>query len=223
MKRGISGMVLASLIALASSGGTAAAGPILDPVGDFRTSAVTSLSPYAGPLDPALDVVAAQVILDPFEHTLTFWSQMAGPVTPATAGFYVWGVNRGNGTPGFASIGLPGVIFAGVVLVRPNGSVSFGANTIPSGAVTLSGNTITAVVPLSFIPPVAGGLPMSEWGYNLWPRTTAVTGNIAISDFAPDNSTFLADVVAPEPATISAVLLGIGAGLIRRFGRSRRS
>ena len=222
MKRGICGLTLAALLALVISEGTAAAGPVLDPIGDFRTSAVTSLSPYAGPLDPALDVVSAQVILDPFKLTLTFIAEMAGPVTPATAGFYVWGVNRGNGTAGFASIGLPNILFAGVMIVRPDGSVAFGANSIPAGAVTLSGNRITAVVPTSFIPPVVGGVPISEWTYNLWPRTTAVVGNIAISDFTPDNANFLADVVAPEPATISAVLLGLGAVLVGRVTRSRR-
>jgi hypothetical protein len=57
-------------------------------------------------------------------------------------------------------------------------------------------------------------LPVTDWTYNLWPRSSIRTdgsplgfGNAQIADFAPDADDFAATTI-PEPP--SAVLLGIG-------------
>jgi hypothetical protein len=70
------------------------------------------------------------------------------------------------------------------------------------------------------------GLAFAGYGWNLWPRDGTVTGNAAISDFAPDASDDAASAV-PEPAslaTLGAGLALVGAaapadGRLHRIGR----
>ena len=205
-----------------------AAGPISDPANDFRVFNSGDPNSYAGPNNPGLDVLSANVILNLNLQTLTFTSTMSGPIsglinpnTGANLGSFSWGINHGYGNNNFASIGLPNVLFDAVLTLNPDGTGNYRGSAAPAGSVVASGNVLTAVLPVSFLgpPPQPGNaigplLPITEWTYNLWPRssvrtdgTTLPFGNAQIADFAPDADDFAATTI-PEPP--SAVLLGIG-------------
>jgi hypothetical protein len=136
------------------------AGPVLDPANDFRQVDPNVASSYAGPRDPGLDVLSANVILDLSRNTLTFTSTMAGPIsglispsTGANLGSFSWGINHGYGNNNFAEIGLPNVLFDAVLTLNPDGTGSYRGAQAPAGAVTASGDTLTAVLPISFLAP----------------------------------------------------------------------
>ena len=185
-------------------------GPVLDPANDLRQFVAGDPSSYAGPPNPGLDVLSANVIFNPSLNTLTFTSTMAGPIsglvdpsTGANLGTFSWGINHGYGNLNFAAIGLPNVLFDAVLAVNPNGTATYRGTQAPAGSVTASGNTLTAVLPVSFLappPPPANAqgplLPVAEWSYNLWPRSLIRTdgtplrfGDAQIADFAPDRRT----------------------------------
>jgi hypothetical protein len=217
------------------------ASPIIDPAGDLRTFDAGNPNSYAGPANPALDVLSAQVILDSVTQTLTFMQTMAGPlsslvdpVTNANLGTMAWGINHGYGNNNFASIGLPGVVFDAVLSLNPNGTGTYRGTATPAGAITVSGNTLTAVLPIAFLAPPpqpanAQGplLPVELWAYNLWPRsnfrsdgTPLPFGNAQIADFAPDATTFQATAV-PEPSTMVLLASGLAAVATRIRRRPR--
>src|SRR5688572_5042552 len=143
------------------------AAPILDPAGDF-------LPTYTGPLDAGLDVLAHQVTLS--ADRLTFYGEMAGPIAPTQAigGLYLFGVDRGAGTPRFLNspaapppIG-PNVLWDAIVRINANGTGAFvnslAAVTTPLDPldITISGSEFTVSVPLSLMLPAASRLPQ-EW------------------------------------------------------------
>jgi len=218
------------------------AGPISDPANDFRVFDPGNPNSYAGPKNPGLDVLSANVILNLNLQTLTITSTMSGPIsglvdqnTGANLGSFSWGINHGYGSSNFAEIGLPNVLFDAVLTLNPNGTGTYRGSAAPAGSVVASGNTLTAVLPISFLgpppqPPNATGplLPVTGWTYNLWPRSSIRTdgtplgfGDAQIADFAPDTDDFAATVVA-EPS--SAVLLSVGllaALLLKRVAPKR--
>ena len=216
------------------------ASPIIDPAGDLRTFDPGNPNSYAGPANPALDVLSAEVILNSVTQTLTFIQTMAGPlsslvdpVTNANLGTMAWGINHGYGNNNFASIGLPGVVFDAVLSLNPNGTGTYRGAATPAGAITVTGNTLTAVLPIAFLappPPPANAtgplLPVELWAYNLWPRsnfrfdgTALPFGNAQIADFAPDGTTFQATPV-PEPTTLMLLATGLAAARIARRRRA---
>src|SRR5262245_7621242 len=69
---------------------------ISDPTGDI-------LPTYTGVQDPGLDVVAHEVVYLEDQAQLVFFGRMTGPVAPtqAVGGLYLFGVDRGLGTPRF--------------------------------------------------------------------------------------------------------------------------
>ena len=188
---------------------------ITDPKGDF-------LSTFAGSTASAdLDVVAATVLYNPGIDTFFLKATLDGNVGSTATGAYVWGVNRGAGTAGFgASLGLTGVRFDRVIVLNANGTGTVaGAGALPAGAVTISGNTITAMVSGSLLPST-GFANKLDYTFNLWPRDLAFAsqGVAAISDFAPNNANFTATITAvPEPAS-AGLLLG-GLGLVAAYRR----
>ncbi|MEO6281319.1 PEP-CTERM sorting domain-containing protein [Roseateles sp.] len=187
---------------------------ITDPKGDF-------LATFAGSSASAdLDVVAATVLYNASLDTFFLKATLDGNVGSTATGVYVWGVNRGAGTAGFgASLGLDGVRFDRVILVRPDGTGSVAGTNLAPGAVTISGKTITAAVSGSLLPST-GFANKLDYTFNLWPRDLAFAsaGVGAISDFAPNNANFTATITTvPEPAS-AALLLG-GLGLVAVYRR----
>ena len=210
----VAAALLAALLVAAPNTADAA---IIDPAGDF-------LPTYTGPKNPGLDVISANVTLDAGQFVIT--ATMAGPITPLVSSLpgalYVWGLDRGAGTPRFVA-GTPsvgaGVTFDSVLVLRLTGASTFndlitGTSTpLPAANLQISGATITAELPVSFAP--SRGLDPRGYGFNLWPRSGA-GGNDVISDFAPDASVFAATQV-PEPASLALLGAGMaGAAAVRR-------
>lgn len=196
----------------------AVANTLADPAGDFLPS-------FAGPLNGDLDIISVTATYDGTNVYLS--STQNAAIGTTTGAVYVWGVDRGAGTARLAS-GTPplgtGVLFDGVIQLRANGTgqvttfPEVGSPTttpLASAAITISGNGISGIIPLSLLP--SRGFSVAQYAYNLWPRSPG-TGNTFIPDFAPDNSSFVASVV-PEPASWALFIAGfglVGATLRRR-------
>jgi hypothetical protein len=185
---------------------------ISDPVGDF-------LPTYTGPQLPGMDVVAHEVVVLEDQGRVIFSGRMAGPIAPTQAigGLYLFGLDRGQGTPRFLGgtppIG-PNVLWDSLVIINPNGNGR--VNNQVAGVVTLlnpadihiNGNEFTASVPLSLLLPAATR-PPQEWTYNLWPRNNPNIGaNASVSDLAPDDGNSPMQVVAP--ARVAGVAVNDG-------------
>src|SRR5262249_25978306 len=127
---------------------------IFDPVGDIMPT-------YTGGVLPGMDVVAHEVVLLEEQGRVVFCGRMAGEVadTASVGGLYLFGVNRGSGTPRFVStpgpvIG-PNVVWDSIVRVNPNGTGLF--NNVIAGVITplgpdnirMDGDEFTVSVPLS--------------------------------------------------------------------------
>ncbi len=176
---------------------------ITDPKGDFLATFAGSSTSHD------LDVLAASVFYNPTTDIFTLTATLDGAPGTTATGFYVWGVNRGAGTAGFASLGITGVRFDRVIILRPDGSGSVGgAGNLPAGSVTVSGNVITGSVSGSLLPSTGFNNKL-DYTFNLWPRDGAFSGTAAISDFAPNNANFTATPV-PEPASTALLLGGMG-------------
>jgi hypothetical protein len=178
---------------------------ISDPVGDI-------LPTYTGVPLPGMDVVAHEVVL--LGDRVVFSGQMAGPIadTQAIGALYLFGVDRGLGTPRFLDppnsppvIG-PNVVWDLVVRINPNGTGQ--VNNIIAGRlvtplstadISIIGNAFTASVPLSVLLPAATR-PPEEWTYNLWPRN-GIGLNVQVSDLAPDDGNSPFQVIAPARAS----------------------
>jgi hypothetical protein len=190
------------------------ASPIEDTKGDF-------LNTFAGPHNADLDVVSAQAIYG--SESVRLSVTLAGNTGTTANALYVWGVDRGGATDILNHLPNPvgaGVIFNSIVVVRPDG-VGFvvlvnpdGTPAAPpsflsAGAVTIAGDTISAEVPLVFLP--STGADIGDYGFNIWPRIVGIESNDQVADFAPDDAVFHASAV-PEPASGTLLLMGLGLG-----------
>lgn len=210
--------LIVGLTALASISAAQAA-TVTDAANDF-------LPTYVGPQGGDLDVLTASVRFDGTNFLLS--STHNGAIGTTAGGFYVWGINRGAGTARFVggtpSVGA-GVLFDAVAVLRQDLSltvVTFPAmgaptSTMFANAVTISGNSLSALVPLSLLG--STGFAPLQYGFNLWPRSPGM-GNQFIADFAPDAATITASV--PEPAAWLLMIGGfamVGSTMRRRTER----
>jgi len=205
---GVASLLAAPLLGQAYSG-------ITDTEGDF-------LATFAGSAASTdLDVISATVLYDAGADLFKLTATMSGDVGLTASGFYVWGVNRGAGTAGFASEGIDGVRFDRVVILRPDGSGTVaGVGDLAPGSVSIHGATISGIVSGAMLQ--STGFAAIDYTWNLWPRDGAFSGFAAISDFAPDNANFTTTPgMVPEPGTYALMGLGLaGVGLwSRRRGR----
>lgn len=194
---------------------------VADAVGDF-------LPTYTGIQGGDLDVISTSVTLTPTDFL--FSATMNGAIGTTTTfdpsgnlvrGLYVFGVDRGTGTPRLAA-GTPSIggdiLFDAVVTISALGVGTVntlpGATTLPSADVVISGNSLFARVPVALLP--STGFDLSAYTFNLWPRLGAGS-NTQISDFAPDSGNATVTAI-PEPATVALmapILLPL-LGLARR-------
>lgn len=195
----------------AATEGRARAGLIFDPANDFLPTYT------AGPKNGDLDVTAVGVTFNGSSFVLT--ATLNGPLGTTPGALFVWGIDRGAGTARFGPL-APGVLFDSVVTLRADATgtvnriVGGGTSSLAPGDVTVIGNTLTAIVPASFLPSL--GKAEADYTFNLWPRLGAGNNN-QISDFAPDNSNIGATAV-PEPSTVVLASLG-GLILLARWRR----
>ena len=196
--------LLRSLVGVALAVAASTTFAVNDPINDFIPS-------YTGVHNGDLDVVSSFVTYNPGTDTFFFSGTMNAAIGTTPSAFYVWGLDRGTGTPRFGAIAT-GVLFDSVVILRLDGSAAVnllpGATNLP-GAATFAGNTISASISGSLLP--GKGFAKSDYTWNLWPRDgSQPAGNGQISDFAPDNSNAPVAVV-PEPSSVMLLALGLGA------------
>lgn len=187
----------------------------------FTDAANDYVTGFTGSKAGDLDVLSASVNYDPASNDYAFSASFAAAVGATPGGFYVWGLNRGAGTAGFAANGVNGVLFDLVVLFRQDGSITINTPTptvLPAGTATISGSTISAVIDGDFLP--STGFDKNAYTWNLWPRDGSLAGFAAISDFAPDNSNITVAAV-PEPSTMA--LLAMGLGMLAWTARKRKT
>jgi hypothetical protein len=178
---------------------------ITDPANDF-------LPTYAGPKAGDLDVLTASVSYDAHTNVFDFSATFNAPVGTTPGAFYVWGLDRGQGTERFNTGPTPigaGVKFDSVVIFQ-DGAVTVnrfsGAATVLPGDYTISGDTISGSVSGSLLP--STGFTDADYTWNLWPRDALFSGNASISDFAPDASNAAVTAV-PEPQSYALMLAGL--------------
>ncbi len=202
----------------------AAAGPALavtDAAGDLLAS-------YTGPQGSDLDILSATAVYDGTAFHLS--ATLAGAPGTTANSLYVWGVNRGGGTPrlSFGTPSLaPSVLFDAVAVMFPDGlgrvailpAMGPPAITNLAGLVTIDGNTISGSFAASLFP--SNGFAPEDYTFTLWSRARVNPlfdgTNAEIADFAPDVGGFQASV--PEPGTWAVMLLGfaaVGAAARRR-------
>jgi hypothetical protein len=187
---------------------------VTDPAGDF-------LPTHSGPALASVDILEAQVLR--FGGSFLFLSSMNGPLID-TRTTYVWGVDRGAGTPGLFTgnppVG-PGVTFDAVVVMRIDGSstvTAFNDGAPPTitqlpASVAVAGNQMLGFVDYALLP--SRGFGLSDYRFNLWTRTGG--GNTGIADLAQGEGTFGA---VPEPASWAMLIAGFG--LVGGAARRRR-
>ena len=198
-----------------------AAGAATDPIGDF-------LATYTGPLNGRLDFTSADARFDGTNFNLKL--TVNGNISSEQPGvLYVWGVNRGAGTARLNQLFDPdldpNVKWDALAVLLTNGTLNVVALqpagppvvTPFAGGAVISGNTVTASVPLSLWG--SRGFDPTSYTFQLWSRlraNPAVDGpNTEIADFGPR---IFASV--PEPASWAMMIGGFAlAGVTARRRR----
>ncbi len=206
MKKSLVSLVSLFLPLLASA-------QIADPANDWWTAVTASGNvAYDGAHNGDMDVLNAFGLYDASMQSFTIVATMNGAIGTSANAHYIWGVNTGAGTAGFASSGLNGVLFNKVFNITPGAA---GTATVAGATASYVGSTLILVVPLASLPGASNGFTPSNYTWNLWPRDFTAGLAQPISDFAPNNSNLgVATVGAvPEPSTIAMMMMG-GVGLL---------
>jgi hypothetical protein len=198
---------------------TAAAAPVSDAQGDWYAGSV------AASHRADLDVKSADGIYEDgvgWHLTASMW----GNIDTTQAAVYVWGFGRGSSAAVTPFAGETNVTFDSVLsLDAQNGTASVRqldtgvTNTLAAANFGFSGDTLTAFIPESYLPTVAGGFDDDDFTWNLWPR---LPGGPAtnIADFAPDNAmrafTTVPAGAVPEPGSASLLLSALPIALLYR-------
>ena len=192
------------------------------------------LPTYTGPVNEALDLNSIGVAFDGANFILSSTSNALISTAPSGA-LFVWGVNRGAGTARFNTspptatnpdIGS-NVLFDSVFVINPFGTSVVNlfngpATAVPAGDITVSGNTITAVLPDSFLP--SDGFAPSAYTFDLWPRVGAGQNDQIAQFFGTSNATNPVNVGAtsvPEPR--SWAIMAAALGMLALFAFRPRS
>lgn len=203
-------LVCAALASIASLSSPARAATVFDAVGDF-------LPTFVGVQSPDLDVTSFSVSFNSATSTFILGASFAGNIDPSAAGFYVIGANTGTGPIApFAALGQGNVTFNQAIVIRKDGTGNIGATALAPSSITLSGNTLSALIPLALLP--STGFAAEQYGFNIWPRNGNGLAS-QISDFSPENATLAAAV--PEPRSWLLMLSGFAvvAAALRHRGR----
>jgi len=190
-----------------------------DPQGDF-------LATYTGPHVGEVDIRCIDVRLQAgvFKITVKADDIIGG----SGKSYFVLGINRGAGIPRLQFIGAPPPLrpdlnFDAILLAYTNGPPDLSVLPPPNfvslpGAVSISGDTLTAWLPLSYLP--STGFTPENYEFTVW-TDYQVTGQIgdANNNYIPDFSSTIHPSV-PEPASWAMMLGGFGA--IGGAMRSRR-
>ncbi len=186
----------------------------------FADKADDFLASYTGVKNGDLDVIEAEVTYDKVLDQFAFKGTMNAAIGTTTGVTYVFGLDRGQGTARFASLGLGNILFDSVVTLRTDGGsvrdLISGTETkaLTASDIKISGNTISVVVSGAFL--ATKGFAKDKYTWNLWPRLAGGTDKLA--DFAPDNGVV---VVRSVPEPMSLAMVGLGGVLIsaRRLRR----
>jgi hypothetical protein len=182
------------------------------------------LGSFGGTFAPDLNVESAQVFFN--GTNFTFTTTLGG--APAASSDYIFGVDRGLESmtleEGFGAF-APGVLFDSVVILTTSGAIVAGLAPEESETpiigipVTVSGDTISANIPLADLP--SSALKGSQYEVNLWP-SVGIPGPLSdIAEFAPSTQGDVLVTTTPEPATLGLVALGlIGIALMRSRKRA---
>jgi hypothetical protein len=199
--------------------GAAHATTIVDPAGDilptFNPQGAHTTDNFAD-----LDVVSASATYNAADFFLT--ATMAGAIGSTDTGFYVWGVDTGAGIPFFQNLHNSdpshqpdvgqGIIFDTFIVLHTDGTGAVNyfsgdpSEGLGAGSITISGNTISAVIPRALID--SNGFDVSQFGFDIWPRANGFN-NGDVADFGPDHQNFSASSV-PEPAAWALMIAGFG-------------
>lgn len=210
MRSSVQMLSVGGVVALALSS-LAHAAPTLDAAGDL-------INGFSAATSPDLDVLQIEAFFDTTTSNFVFTSTSAGAIGTTAGASFVWGINRGAGTAGFAANGVTNVLFDRVVQITPGGLSRIAGGGLPAinldpGAITINGSTIRVVIAASLLP--STGFLFSDYSVALWPRSAAQTGFTAIADFAPNNSNIGVTLI-PAPAGLAAMLAAGCVGARRR-------
>ena len=202
---------------------SAASAQVTDPAGDL-------IGTYTGPLNADLDILGADVAFDGTNFFLS--TTVDGTVGTTVGSLFVWGVDRGSGSPrltfGSPSVGT-GVLFDAVIVMFPDGTLRVvtiplaGAPTISqfAGGTIVNGDTLSATVSSALLGSM--GFAPEDYSFSLWSRARvnpAMDGtNAEIADFLTGA---LQARAVPEPATWLMMLVRFcisGAAIRRRKKR----
>ncbi len=202
---------LLPVLALALPG--LASAQIADPANDWWTAVTASGNkPYDGAHSGDMDVLNAFGLYDASLQSFTLVATMNGAIGASANAHYIWGVNTGAGTAGFATSGLNGVLFNKVFNITPGAA---GTATVAGATASYVGSTLILVVPLGSLPASANGFTPGDFTWNLWSRDFTAGLAQPIGDFAPDNANMAIATVGavPEPGSMALMMMG-GAGLL---------